>query len=354
MNKEILIKYLNNSCSDEEFEELAMWVTKNSQNKEGRYWSFDRWRIFEPELKKEDKKKYSALLDKIHHEINLRQKEKADSKVIILSKVTKWFSRAAAILFIPLLGVVFYLLSNSNLQTAEYADLTVDSLEVIAPVGSRTVVQLSDGTEVNLNYGSTIKYPRKFSGNTREIALSGEGYFDVAHNPEQPFIVKTGKLNIKALGTEFNVQSYQGDEVVSTTLVEGKVLIEETLSPTKTRSLGTMVPGQHVAYNLNSGKITSRKGNIYKYIAWKEGKLVFDNESITEVAETLERMFNVDITVANDAKYLTYTVTFYNDPLYLILDLMTETTPITYEVLPRWKQPDGTFSKQKIRIKKRI
>jgi len=352
MNKDILIKYLNNTCSDEEFEELIKWVEKNGQNKDGRSWSFDHWEKFEPELKKEDKKKYSALLDKIHHEINLRHRESEDCKTITLSEVTKWLSRAAAILFIPLLGVVFYLLSNNKVQIDEYADLTVDSLEVIAPIGSRTVVQLSDGTEVNLNYGSTIKYPRKFSGNTREITLSGEGYFDVSHNPVQPFIVKTGRLNIKALGTEFNVRSYPCDDIVYTTLVEGKVLIEETLSSNKTKSLGTMVPGQHVAYNLNSGKITSLKGNIYKYIAWKEGKLVFDNESITEVAETLERMFNVEITVADDAKYLTYTVTFFNDPLYLILDLMTETTPITYEVLPRKRQPDGTFSKQQIRIEK--
>ena len=218
MNKEILIKYLNNNCSDKEFEELANWVKQNIQNKEGKNWSFEQWKSFEPEFKEKDEKKYSALLDKIHHEINLKQRENEDNKVITLSKVAKWLSRAAAILFIPLLGVVFYLLANNNFQTDKFADLTVDSLEVISPIGSRTVVQLSDGTEVNLNYGSKIKYPRNFTGNTREITLTGEGYFDVAHNPDKPFIVKTGKLNVKALGTEFNVQSYPDDNVISTTL----------------------------------------------------------------------------------------------------------------------------------------
>jgi ferric-dicitrate binding protein FerR (iron transport regulator) len=353
MNKEILLKYLNNNCSDKEFEEFGNWVKQNFLNEEGKSWSFDQWKMFEPELKKKDAKKYNALLDKIHHEINLKHKGNEDNNVIIFSKVTKWLCRAAAILFIPLLGVVFYLLSNNNFQTNKFTDLTVDTLEVIAPTGSRTMVLLSEGTVVNLNYGSKIKYPRNFTGNTREITLSGEGYFDVSHNPDKPFIVKTGKLNVKVLGTEFNVLAYPDDDIIETTLVKGKVIIEKTISSNQTIQVGTMVPGQHVEYNINSDKITSSKGTVDKYIAWKDGKLVFDNEPIADIAEKLERMYNVEIEVDEDVKYLTYTVTFYNDPLWLILDLMKETTPITYKILPRKRQPDGTFSKQKIRIEKR-
>ncbi len=354
MNKEILIKYLNNSCTDEEFEELSIWIEKTDKTVDGKNWSFDYWKMFSPRLEMEDKKKYSNLLDKIHHEINLHQYKKADEKLVVIHEVTKWLSRAAAILFIPLLGVVFYLLSNSNFQINRFADLTVDSLEVIAPIGSRTVVQLSDGTDVFLNYGSKIKYPRDFYGKTREITLSGEAYFDVAHNPDKPFIVKTGELNIKALGTEFNVQAYPGDEVIATTLVEGKVVIDKTVKGKKTVPIEAMVPGQHIKYNLSSGEVTSWKGkSIDQYIAWRDGKLIFDNEPILGVAEKLGRMFNVEIEVAESARYLTYTVTFNNDPLYLILDLMTETTPVTYTVMHRQKLGDGTFSKQKIRIEKR-
>ena len=353
MNKKILSKYLTNNCSGEEFEEFVRWVKKKNQNKESNSWSFDHWKTIEPEFKKEDKEKYSALLDRIHHEINLKHRKKENSKIITFSNISKWFSRAAAILFIPALGVVFYLLSNRNVQIEQVADLKVDSLEVIAPIGSRTVVQLSDGTEINLNYGSKIKYPRNFTGKTRAVTLSGEGYFNVAHNHDKPFIVKTGKLNVKALGTKFNVQSYPGDDIISTTLAEGKVVIEKMISGNQTTSVGSMIPGQHVEYNTATDKITSSKGSIYKYIAWTDGKLVFDNEPITAVVEKLGRMFNVEIVVAENVRDLTYTVTFYNDPLYLILDLMTETTPITYSVLPRKRQPDGTFSKQKIRIEKR-
>jgi transmembrane sensor len=353
MNKEILIKYLNNNCSDEEFEELAEWINKNGQNKESKSWSFDHWKTFEPELNNKNNERYSALLNKIHHEINLKHWEKENNKVGALSNVSKWLSRAAAILFIPLLGVVFYLLSDSNFQMNQVTGLTVDSLEVIAPIGSRTVVQLSDGTEINLNYGSKIKYPRIFTGDRRAVTLSGEGYFNVAHNPEKPFIVKTGNLNVIALGTKFNVQSYPNDNAISTTLVEGRVVIEKVSSGQETLTVGSMVPGQHVEYNKTTGNIKSSKGSIYKYIAWTDGKLVFDNEPIKTVAEKLGRNYNVEIEVAENALDLTYTVTFSDDPLYLILDLMTETTPVKYKILPRNRQPDGTFSKQKIRIERR-
>lgn len=351
MNKELLKKYLNSSCTDKEFEELVEWVKTEAVKREGKTWGFDDWKSFDPDLKKKDEKKYSALLNKIHHEINL--KDSRETKVTSLAKVTSWLSRAAAILFIPLLGVMFYMLSNNNFQTNNYANLMVDSLEIIAPIGSRTVVQLSDGTEVNLNYGSRIKYPMNFSGDTREVTLVGEGYFDVAHNPDKPFIVKVGKLNVKALGTEFNVHAYLNDDTVATTLVNGEVVIEKTLSGGKTELVGTMAPGQHVAYNLESGKIHSTKGSIEKYIAWKDGKLVFDNAPISEVAKKLSRMFNVDIEVADNVKGYTYTVTLVNDPLLLILDLMTEVTDVTYKRYPRKKLDDGTFSKQKIRIEKR-
>jgi len=355
MNKEILIKYLNNNCTDKEFEELAGWLENETATDIGKYWSYDYWKIFEADLKKRDEKKYSALLDKIHHEINLKHGKDADAKVIDFSKIAKWLSRAAAILFIPLLGVVFYLLSNSDRQMNSFTDLSfaVDSLEIIAPIGSRTVVQLSDGTEVNLNYGSKIKYPRNFTGDTREITLSGEAYFDVAQNPDKPFIVKAGKLNVIALGTEFNVNAYPDDDVIATTLVEGKVIIEKILPDNKIGRIGTMVPDQHLTYNSKTGKISSNQVNVEDYIAWKEGKLVFDNTPILDVTEKLSRMFNVEFQVADDVKDLTYTVTFADDPLYLILDLMTETTPIIYKRIPRKKLDNGTFSKQIIKIERR-
>ena len=352
MEKEKLLKYLNNACSEQEFEEIVGWIRDNALSKGSRERAFKDWKCFVPAGEKNEKK-YQALLDKIHHEINLNQNKKSTTRYLSFSNTLTWLSKAAAILFIPLLSVMLYFISQNKIQRGSISENLNDSIEIVAPVGSRTVVQLTDGTEVHLNYGSRIKYPRIFSGDTRDIKLEGEGYFDVAHNPEKPFIVKAGEVQVKALGTAFNVHAYPEDETVSTSLIEGKVVLEKYTTGKNTRVIETMLPGEHVAYQPLSGKITSSKGDLYKYIAWKEGKMVFDNEPITDVVAALGRKFNVDIDLADNVKEYTYTVTFFNDPLYLILDLMAETTPITYKALPRKKLSDGSYSKLKIVIKRK-
>ena len=184
--------------------------------------------------------------------------------------------------------------------------------------------------------------------------LTGEGYFNVAHNPDQPFIVRTKNLDVRAVGTEFNVSAYPDNDFVATTLVNGTVIVEKKMSSGNIVPVEKMKPGQHVNFNINTNKVYSSMGDVEKYIAWKDGKLVFKNESIIQVANTLGRMFNVDIEVAEEIENLTFTVTFVDEPLFQILDLMTIATPVDYQVLPRKKQSDGTFTKQKIIIKKRV
>jgi ferric-dicitrate binding protein FerR (iron transport regulator) len=352
MDKEKLIKYLNNACSEQEFEEIADWIRDNALSKGSRERAFKDWKSFMPTDAKNEKK-YQALLDRIHHEINLKQNIKQTTKRMVFSQSLSWLSKAAAILFIPLLGILLYVISERKVQNNILVENLTDTVEIIAPVGSRSVVQLTDGTEVHLNYASKIKYPRVFRGNTRIVQLEGEGYFDVAHNPEKPFIVNAGEVQVKALGTAFNVHAYPEDGTISTSLIEGKVVLEKEFDSNQTRVIGEMVPGQHVTFHTSSGKITSSKEDLYKYIAWKDGKMVFDNEPISGVAAALSRKYNVDIQLADDVKQYTYTVTFFNDPLFLILDLMAETTPITYNALPRRKLPDGSYSKLRIVIKKR-
>lgn len=355
MTEEILIKFLNNQCTAEEIDEVVRWINSEALNEKSKSWGFDDWKKYQPDETAADNEKFSSLLDKIHHKINIEsshQKISANKKFTI-SVATTWITRVAAILLLPVLAFLFFTISEKKIESAKYVSRPVDSLEIVAPVGSRTVVHLSDGSEIHLNFGSKLKYPQKFVGDTREVILAGEGYFNVAHNPEKPFIVKTANLNIKALGTKFNVFAYPGDDVIATTLVEGKVVIEKTISNGKEKSIGALIPGQHVSYNIATGKINSEKGNIEKYIAWKDGKLVFENESVTQVAERLSRMFNVDIEVNDNIRDYSYTVTFVDEPLYQILDLMTIATPVRYKTLPRKKLPDGTFSKQKIVIEKR-
>lgn len=350
MTQELLIKFLNDKCTDEELKEVLHWIKNDSLNNQSKNWGYQDWTEFKTNENLIDNDNLSSLLDKIHHKININKQSIKNQN----ASITTWLTRAAAILLIPVLAFLSYTISEKKSELIKYtANLTVDSLEIIAPAGSRTVVQLSDGSEVHLNYGSKLKYPQNFTGDTRGVILLGEGYFNIAHNPEKPFIVKTGKLNIKALGTKFNVLAYPGEENIATTLVEGKVLVEQKEANGNIKTIGAMEPGQHVNFNIKSGAASSTKGSVAKYIAWKDGKLVFENESIVEVTDRLSRMFNVEFEIADNIKDYSYTVTFIDEPLFQILDLMTIATPVTYKALPRKKLTDGTFSKQKITIEKR-
>jgi len=355
MKKEILVKYLKNNCTDDELNEVIRWVDSLALNDASKSWGFEDWESIQVGEKLDNQEKLNSLLDKIHHKINIDtcNPSKKISKVLTASLFSVWLTRAAAFLLIPVLTFLLYTLSEKYSGSANYSGFTVDSLEIVAPIGSRTTVHLSDGSEVHLNYGSKLKYPLFFSGDTREVQLSGEGFFDVAHNPKKPFIVKTRALNIKAMGTSFNVFAYPDEDKIETTLVNGKVALEQTNYNGRIRSIGTMVPGQHIKYSIKTGEISSSKGSVEEFIAWKEGKLIFENQSIIEVTNTLSRMFNVDIDVADNIKDYSYTVKFVDEPLLQILDLMTIATPVSYKIIPRKKIPDGEFSKQRIIIEKR-
>jgi len=355
MKKELLIKYLNNSCTKTELDEVLRWVNTDAFNEEGKDWSFEDWELYQDSGDLENDERFTAIFDKIQEKLdggNKKNNEKA-AKALMLPVVANWITRAAAILLLPVLTFLFYTLSENKIESDKYANLTTDSLEVIAPLGSRTVVQLSDGSEVHLNYGSKITYPHFFTGNTREVALSGEGFFKVAHNPEKPFIVKAGNLNIKAVGTTFNVLAYPGDDIIETTLVSGKVVLDRIEQNGKNKTIGIMIPGQHVNYSMLTSAVSSTKGSVEKYISWTDGKLIFEDTPLLQVTERLSRMFNVDFEVKDDIKEYIYTVTFKDEHLFQILDLMTIATPVVYKTLPRKKLTDGTFSKQKIILEKR-
>ena len=355
MKKELLIRYLNNKCTDTELSEVLSWINAEAINEEGKSWIFEDWNSWQETDNLEEDEKFTAMFDKIQDRIdnNTQENKPIANKILTLPSITRWITRAAAVLLIPVLTFLFYTLSEKKIESDRFAKLTVDSLEVIAPMGSRTVIQLSDGSVVHLNYGSKIKYPQFFSGNTRKVVLTGEGFFKVAHNPEKPFIVKAGNLNIKAVGTTFNVLAYPDDDVIETTLVNGKVILEQTNSTEKIKTIGTMIPGQHVEYNAQSGAISSTEGKVEKYISWTQGKLIFDDTPILQVTERLSRMFNVDFEIKDELKDYNYTVTLEDESLTQILDLMTIATPVLYKTHPRKKLPDGTFSRQKITLEKR-
>lgn len=355
MSNELLIKFLNNQCNPEELDAIFQWIGTDALSEDSINQALIDWKnLNEEKYANMPKDRFGLLLDKIHHRININNFNKPEVRQRQnLTLITSWMTKAAAILLMPVLTFLLYVLYDTSFISSKRNNSGLDSIEIIASAGARTIVQLSDGTEVNLNYGSKLTYPREFKGDTRELNLSGEGFFNVAHDPKHPFIVKSKHLKIKALGTKFNILAYPKNDNIETTLIEGKVVLERSDKNGITKSLRTLIPGEHVNYNSTTGEISSTQGSVQQYIAWKDGILFFDNAAISDVAESLGRMYNVEIKVADEIKDYTYTVKFVDESLSQILDLLTRATPVNYKMYPRNKLPDGTYSKQKILFEKR-
>ncbi|MFA5326497.1 MAG: FecR family protein [Prolixibacteraceae bacterium] len=346
MEKDLFIKYLQGNCTEKEFEQLFLWIKEDSLTASGEGMVQEVWNEFEPEAGPVERMKYNRILDKIHHQINIHPNfnQLIIQRPSIRNRVLSVLTRAAAVLLIPVLSLLLY---TYFLGKDQYVK-SMNDLEVVAPAGSRMQFVLGDGTKVWLNHGSQLKYPYQFTGENRKVFLTGEAYFEVAHNKKMPFIVRTSSIEVKATGTAFNVSAYPGDDLVETTLVEGKVILYES---TTERKIIAMSPNECLKFNSKKNVYALESGNTEKYTAWKDGILVFKNDRISDIARKLARWYNVDVEITSEkAKEFTCTATFTDETLSQVLELLTLPTPVSYKLTIREKLSDGSFSKQKVLI----
>ena len=358
MNKELLEKYFDNRCSQEELDSIIVWFKESARTAEGKSLLFKFWE----EVSDEDsnhKINYNQLLGRIHHEINLTQTknilDEADQDIIRYRRRKQFMqilTRAAAILMFPVLGFSIYM--SARYQSVKDDQITVNQAynEVFSSVDAITKVSLPDGSNVWLNHSSLLKYPAKFIGESRTVELKGEGYFEVKHNPSKPFIVKAGTIDIIALGTTFNVMAYPDEDRVETYLIEGSVELQKEGPYGKPISLVIMKPTDMTVFQKINGELAVRTISDDRYFSWKEGKLVFNKEPMEEVAKKLSRWFNVDIQI-NDPRLqeLTYNGTFVDETLLQVMELMAMISPLSYTISDRKAISSGTFSKRKVIIK---
>ncbi len=157
------------------------------------------------------------------------------------------------------------------------------------PKGQTSQIVLHDGTTIWLNSGSSLSYPTVFSDKERRVRLVGEAYFDVAPNKNKPFNVETeqGGL-IRVLGTQFNLKAYRDEKTVTTTLVEGAVEFKIN------KQIVYLNPEDQVAADLNVGSIHKRKVNVSEYTSWKDGYFSFNQQSIAQILEAVQRWYNIE------------------------------------------------------------
>lgn len=279
-------------------------------------------------------KNLKQILNQVHHQIRLIESDRKQRRSY---QIGKWISRVAATLFLPLLifsGLQLYRSVNNEGQQAY--------VNIVAPVGARVKFELPDGTHGTLNSNSKLSYASLFKEN-RKVKIQGEAYFDVAHDQAHPFVIEANKNEIKVVGTKFTVSASKHDQSTGVVLEEGKV----TFTSPYLKNAVHILPGHRLVEK--DGQVNYSKVETWKYTAWKDGKLVFRNDSMNELADQISKWYNVDVEVKSNliADY-TFRGVFQDESLEEVLRLLKMTSPIDYKILPRVKRPDGSYTKKKV------
>ena len=184
-----------------------------------------------------------------------------------------------------------------------------EQIEISTAYGEQKRLVLPDSSEVWLNAGSTITYPKTFTKENRVVTLDGEAYFSVRKDDAKPFIVETSQLSVKVLGTKFNVKAYANDANITTTLTSGKVEVS-----TQSRPPQTLKPNEQLTYDKSTSDIEISTVDTVDTNSWVKGKIIFTNATAEEIFRTLERRYDTVIDHSTDfSASRRYTVKFLKD-----------------------------------------
>lgn len=280
---------IDSAVSKEELEALLTWVLSEEGKRSIEQDVLTDWNSFESS----ETYDYKSLLNILNQKIDRLPVQQ--SRPVSVRKYIRYTVEAAAVILL-VIGISIFLprvLKNSYRQYVE--SLQPEKVEIYNPKGLRTTITLPDNTKVTLNADSKITYLKEFLPDERTIHLEGEAFFEVAKDPERPFVVHANEANMTVLGTSFNVRSYPENKYIETTLIEGSLRVG-------TRSGEHLLqPGKQSRIDRNSQQSRVQEINTDEVIGWMEGKFYFQLTPFYEITTDLERAFNVKIQVENVA-----------------------------------------------------
>jgi ferric-dicitrate binding protein FerR (iron transport regulator) len=302
-DKALLRKYLIGNCTPEEKERVEAW-----------YNSFDRSPL--PEAKLE-----GASLRRVRKSV-LAEVQADHARGRTLHWPIYLRIAAAFILFSAISLIVYLNIDRVGDSSQQYQALNSE----------QKTVTLADGSVVTLNSGSVLQVSPDFGEDSRKVSLTGEAYFEVAKDTARPFIVSTGVISTRVLGTAFNVQAYGNEEDLTVTVAEGKVSVDQEGAQQESVNLSPGVtPGKQLVYDRSTQHAMVIPADAEQIGAWRKGVTYFNNESIPAIARKLERKFNlkIDVTEKGNPDCL-YTLRISNETLPQALQLLTSVSGITY------------------------
>lgn len=296
---DIIAKYYANHLSAKENEELQKWISENSENQKVFSEYKEIW-----ELSKSDK---IPNFDTEKALLQVNSKLKAKHQPRIGLKQILMIAASLVIMF----GVYYFGFQSNNSNFKAYAEIENDT-------DSAMFVELPDKSKVWLKSGSKIEYEQKFNDSLRKVILDGTAYFEVEHNENKAFVVECEKIEIKVLGTKFNVE--MNDNSVQTHLFQGKIKFYESKSVKNTVTLN---PNEAATFNKKNFKIEVDKFTNNNSLAWKTGILEYDNINFTQVIKELEKYYDKEIILKNsDFKDYAFSGKFENKSLEQVLYIL--------------------------------
>jgi ferric-dicitrate binding protein FerR (iron transport regulator) len=313
---EIFERYIKRLATADEIKRLSNWSSNNQEISE---WLEQQILASPSTIDSEVKMR---MLKNIEAEINSENKDiTLNKRSDIRFKLNKWM-RVAALFILPALTAAgTYLFMNKNVTTSAPLVIAVER-------GQKANITLPDGSKAWLNSQSKLTYSANFNVEKRELQLEGEAYFEVAHNPQKPFIIQSKDMTVEALGTAFSVKAYVEDSHISSILMRGKVRV--------TTPSGELIlqPNEKVLYDKTSHTMKQSKvANAANFTGWIHNELRFENESLADIAKSIQRIYNVDIIFTSEKlKNQCYTGTANNNSLESVLNFIALTSPVSFKI----------------------
>ncbi len=316
----LLENFMRGETSPDEERLLSDWLrSPESQEQIVEYYQ-EAWENSDNELAAEIQgRMYERIKSRMHSGVPTPEKQRPGRKL----SIRRILQYAAVVFLVFMAGVGGHL--YTVLQTK---DLAAKSRYLVQTgKGQRANITLPDGTVVWLNSYTKLHYRKDYGISQRIVSLTGEAYFEVAKDKDRPFIVETGEMNVEALGTTFNVKAYAEDSRIVATLFSGSVRVSVNEDDV------ILSPDENATLERSSGKLAIHKLENSSYAKmWRDNNLVFNGETLEEIALLLNRMYNVHIIFKSQGvKKHHFSGVICNNSLDNVIELISLTSPITYE-----------------------
>jgi transmembrane sensor len=302
INWELLAAYISDNLNEAQRKEVEDWLAASEENRK----VLDQARKVWDKVSgsKDEQPDANLAWEKVSAKTGIDNSTKTKTRFLN----TNFFIKVAAVVLI-IVGIRVF---GPLFKSEKLAETSADK---------RLQIELSDGSIITLNHSSSLKYPQKFSGNTREVTLLGEAFFSIARNEKKPFIIHTGNSAVKVLGTSFNINNC-GKGQVEVVVSSGIVAFYSKAGITSEKPV-VLTKNDKLVYTGLNGKISKSINDDPNYFSWKTGKFIFRETKLSEVFGKIEDFYGIKIVVTNDAinKYR-FTSTFDNQPVENIMNVL--------------------------------